>query len=200
MRKNEGFTLIELMIVVVIIGILASISIPQFRKYQLRSKTSEASRNLGTIRMHEEAVYAKWLSYVVATPAPRAKAAIVGAPGVDKAAWVSTAGFQLLGFAAQGGVYYSYSIPDTAQLPSGALGADCALAEGAADSAVDSTNPLAPVLTPQILRDTSNPPLDVITPIAAGNLDGDLLTMCWVTGNENTQVVADPSDGGDNVF
>lgn len=49
-NKKSGFTLIELMIVVAIIGILAAIAIPNFIRYQLRSKTSEAKVNLGAIK------------------------------------------------------------------------------------------------------------------------------------------------------
>jgi len=48
-KGNKGFTLIELMIVVAIIGILAAIAIPNFMTYQAKSRQSEAKVGLGGI-------------------------------------------------------------------------------------------------------------------------------------------------------
>jgi prepilin-type N-terminal cleavage/methylation domain-containing protein len=62
-RKDKGFTLIELMIVVAIIGILAAIAIPNFMNYQCKAKQSEAKSNLGNIRTAQEAYYAEHDAY-----------------------------------------------------------------------------------------------------------------------------------------
>ena len=48
-RSQKGFTLIELMIVVAIIGILAAVAIPAFLKFIRKSKTSEANLNIKAI-------------------------------------------------------------------------------------------------------------------------------------------------------
>lgn len=66
-RKDKGFTLIELMIVVAIIGILAAIAIPNFMNYQCKAKQSEAKSNLGNIRTAEEAYYAEHDAYSSST-------------------------------------------------------------------------------------------------------------------------------------
>jgi type IV pilus assembly protein PilA len=63
MRNKKGFTLIELMIVVAIIGILAAIAIPNFLKFQAKSKQSEAKTNLKAIYTAELGYYGEFSTY-----------------------------------------------------------------------------------------------------------------------------------------
>jgi prepilin-type N-terminal cleavage/methylation domain-containing protein len=65
MRKNEGFTLIELMIVIAIIGILAAIAIPQFSAYRQRSYNAAAESDLRNAATAQEAYYVDAQKYVI---------------------------------------------------------------------------------------------------------------------------------------
>jgi type IV pilus assembly protein PilA len=62
-RLGAGFTLIELMIVVAIIGILAAIAIPNFVKFQCRSKQSEAKTNLKAMYVAYQGYYSEFSNY-----------------------------------------------------------------------------------------------------------------------------------------
>ncbi|XSF08192.1 prepilin-type N-terminal cleavage/methylation domain-containing protein [Myxococcus faecalis] len=64
MKKKGGFTLIELMIVVAIIGILAAIAIPNFIRFQAKSKQSEAKTNLKAIFTAQKAYFGEKDKYV----------------------------------------------------------------------------------------------------------------------------------------
>ncbi|MBU1343052.1 MAG: prepilin-type N-terminal cleavage/methylation domain-containing protein [Proteobacteria bacterium] len=104
-KKNQkGFTLIEVMIVIAIIGVLAAIAIPNYKNYQFKAKSAEAKTNLGAIRTMEEAYKAENDAYYVCAANP------VAVPGVSKAAWGAPANFTFIGFAPTGRVYYQYSV------------------------------------------------------------------------------------------
>src|SRR5690554_5095061 len=55
MKAQKGFTLIELMIVVAIIGILAAIAIPQYQTYVAKSQVSRVMSESGQLRTAIEA-------------------------------------------------------------------------------------------------------------------------------------------------
>lgn len=62
-NSEKGFTLIELMIVIAIIGILAAIAIPQFSAYRKRSFNSLAVSDLRNAAAAQEAYYIEYKSY-----------------------------------------------------------------------------------------------------------------------------------------
>ncbi len=63
-RPQSGFTLIELMIVVAIIGILAAIAMPNYSLYIKRGKAAEATATLASLRVKMEQYYQDNRSYV----------------------------------------------------------------------------------------------------------------------------------------
>ena len=67
MNRSTGFTLIELMIVVAIIGILVSVALPAYNGYVRSGQTKVAGNNLETLKLFEEAYYLNNSTYVAGT-------------------------------------------------------------------------------------------------------------------------------------
>ncbi len=84
-RNTKGFTLIELMIVVVIIGILAALAIPRFMSATSKSKQSEARAILKQIYINQRAYRQQDLANNYYTPAGSASAA---APNAFVEIWI----------------------------------------------------------------------------------------------------------------
>jgi type IV pilus assembly protein PilA len=63
LKNPLGFTLVELMVVVAIIGILSAIAVPNFKKYQAKAKQSEAKISLSGIYTAEAGALADYDTY-----------------------------------------------------------------------------------------------------------------------------------------
>jgi prepilin-type N-terminal cleavage/methylation domain-containing protein len=103
-KHRSGFSLVELMIVVAIIGILATIAIPKFVSMQLKAKRSELPSNVDGIKTAEVAYESVFNLYVDCAAKP-------GATSKTPVAWTVTAdGFSTIGWRPDGDIRGSYEV------------------------------------------------------------------------------------------
>ena len=109
MKRNQGFTITELMIAVVIIGVLAMMAIPTFTSYIYKGRVTEATTFLGEIKQRQESYRSEfgqycannttWGSYNPST-----------LPGSEPVMWTSTAEWTQLGAAPDGPTRFQYGL------------------------------------------------------------------------------------------
>ncbi|AZZ36253.1 hypothetical protein CIK05_05425 [Bdellovibrio sp. qaytius] len=61
--NQKGFSLVELMIVVAIIGLLAAVGVPQYQKFQARARQGEAKSALSALYASEQSFFGEWNLY-----------------------------------------------------------------------------------------------------------------------------------------
>ena len=105
MFNKKGFTLVELMIVVAIIGILAAIAIPNFVDMQYRAKRAEVPSNVDGIKTAQIAYDAAFDKYIqVSSWTPSSNVA------KTQRSWTAGTGFDTLGWGPDGKVRGRYKV------------------------------------------------------------------------------------------
>ena len=107
-RTKRGFTLIELMIVVAIIGLLAAIAIPSFQNYQFTAKRSEAFANLSGLMKAEKAFYNEFGQYVGVPIAEPGNTQGTTPGGAKRSVAELEVAFGAVGWSPDGDVFYDY--------------------------------------------------------------------------------------------
>jgi len=128
MAKRQGFTLIELMIVVVIIGVLAMVAVPAFIRFVRRSKTSEAASLLGGLYDGAQTYYQteQWTQGLLTgggsrsasvhctVPSATTGNVVDGAAGESKSdvssAVAASLTFSAINFSVSAPIYYRYDV------------------------------------------------------------------------------------------
>ena len=91
-RKNSGFTLVEILIVVVILGILAAIVIPQFSQASSEARESSLKSNLQAVRSHIE-LYRIQHNDILPADAAALESALTTRTDIDGVLWVDGVGY-----------------------------------------------------------------------------------------------------------
>ena len=146
MFNRKGFTLVELMIVVAIIGILAAIAIPNFVSMQYKSKRAEIPQNLKAIKIAEIAYENEFDVYVKCSAYP-------ASPTKTTQIWTKSAsgGFRTIDFTPSGEVRGSYMV-STAQFNFTATGVSDVDGDGVSATYITtkSSNPNNPTTAPDV--------------------------------------------------
>lgn len=109
MKRTQGFTITELMIAIVIIGVLATLAIPGFTAYIHKSRVTEATTFLGEIKQRQESYRDEFGRYCAVNGSGWGTYNPTTIPGADPVAWTPTTAWSLLGAAPDGPIRFQYA-------------------------------------------------------------------------------------------
>ena len=176
LRSNKGFSLVELMVVVAIIGILAAIAVPNYQRFTAKSKQSEAKANLSAIYSAERAFFSEWQTY--------------------------QPGFSAIGYQPSGSLRYTHGFSAAFALPlahpqngtaqndiSTDVAAVCGMGAfgGPGNECRVINAPVAPGALGAAVVVAGPPP--TFTARAQGDIDGDATVDAWTMNNAKTLVL-----------
>ena len=167
--KQTGFTLIELMVVVVIVGVLAAFAIPNFLRYRVQAMQAEARSNLGTIFVGEVSFFTERKEF---------------------------GNFTDIGFAiTQGGTNrYTYRTGLGSANGLGLNGGNLCGGAGSCDT-IQTESPVVGVVNYTGLAGIATTSTSGFTATAAANLDGDATHDGWfVNDAKQGLMAAEPND------
>jgi type IV pilus assembly protein PilA len=189
MVRRHGFTLVEIMVVVAIIGILAAIAIPNFLRFQSRAKQAEAKTNLKAIFSGQRARYAEHDAY--------------------------STKMGEIGFAPERGNRYSYDLGDTAiSVAAGGVGFACtnvevrnaANATGTGEQCAVSADifryqlPIVPTVDLGRSQVTYSATVAAIAPLAADSLGVNIADCPLCDFSARAVGNIDNDSGADEIF
>ena len=107
--RSAGFTTIELLIGVAIVGIMAAIAVPTFKSYVYRGRVTEAVRVLNEIKTRQEAYRSRFGNYAAVSGTDWGTYTPTNIPGSNGVPWPSTPGWEMLGLSSPGAVRFRYA-------------------------------------------------------------------------------------------
>ena len=109
MKRKQGFTVTELMIAVVIIGVLATLAIPGFTSYIYKARVTEAVNFLGEIKQRQESYRNEFGQYCAVNGNDWGTYNPTSIPGIDPVTWTSTTEWDQLGASPDGPIRFQYA-------------------------------------------------------------------------------------------
>jgi type IV pilus assembly protein PilA len=168
LKRQDGFTLVELMVVVAIIGLLSAVAIPNFKKYQAKAKMSEAKLQLSAIYTAESSFFSDYTLYASCLR-------YMGFdPSLERNSRYYAVGFPLTGTTRNATTH-------TSALNSGLLDASCPAASTAVDGTSNTTDTATYFLAAKTVGSATVNTLALMTANAAATA-GDCTDATAVTG------------------